>query len=162
MSISSNLGQVVRGLHRIGDAMNLRRRVGRARLGDELIAAAALAIEHRTVDKQLGPDLQPLAPLKARTIARKRKLGLDTRILIETHEMLSPDQITGRTHVERGRAVMLAGESVEAQYKTEWAHEGSSNRPKREWFDLGPDGEAAADEVVDEAGEAAVRDAERA
>ena len=64
------------------DAVGGRRLRGGARLGEEFLASGALAIEDRTVRRQEDPQNNPLPPLKERTIARKRRLGLDTRILI--------------------------------------------------------------------------------
>jgi len=162
-AVTSNLAAVSRGLHALGDAFNLRRRLrGGARLGEEFLASGALAIEDRTVRRQEGADGGPLPPLKARTIARKRRLGLDTRILIETHKMLDPQNVAGRSYVRADEAGMAAGVGIEEQYKTEWAEEGGPGRPPRHWFDLGKDGELAADAVADEAADDAVRAAEQA
>ena len=162
-SVSSNLPAVTRGLHALGDAFNLRRRLrGGARLGEEFLASGALAIEDRTVRRQEDPRNDPLPPLKERTIARKRRLGLDTRILIETHAMLDPENVAGRSYVRANEAGMAAGVGIEEQWKVEFAEEGGPGRPPRHFFDLGKDGVAAADAVADEAADDAIRAAEQA
>ena len=162
-SILSNRVQVVKALLGLSTAFSLRRRPagGNKRLGDELIDVATAAIEDRTVNRQQDWAGQPLAPLKARTRERKARLGFDPRILIETHEMLDPEQIRGQTHVTEHEATMRAGLDDETRMKVEAAHEGAPNRRKRPFYDLGPNGEEAVDTLCGEVRDNAVREAER-
>ena len=151
-SISSNRAAVARAYHELADAFNLRRSIpgSNKRLGDELIDTAVGAIENRTVNLQQDVSGKPLAPLKWRTRVRKARLGLDPRILIETHEMLSPEELRGRTTVGSHYAVMQAGTSEEVQAKVEHAHTATANRAERPFYDLGRDGERAVDVLAQE------------
>jgi len=124
-----------------------------------LIDAVTGAIENRTVGKQQDPTGARLAPLKQRTKDRKARLGLDPRILIETHEMLGFEQIRGEVVITSNTASMTAGLDDETRLKVEYAHEGSPNRAKREFMDLGNDGEKAQDEWADETIDQSVADA---
>lgn len=164
----SNSPAVIRAVAGLADALNLRRRTEMGqRLGDELIDTAALVIEDRTVNRQQDSRGRQLKPLKHRTVKRKREAGLDPRILVETHTMLDIDQIRGRTSVTANTAVTLAGIDEETQKKVEWAEEGDMRptkeggpiRAKRPFEDLGKDGEAAIDSVIDETIDAAARKA---
>ena len=162
-SVTSNKTNLFRAVFGLSQAMNLRRRFGAgSRLGDELIDAAAAAIEDRTANRQQGPDGRPLPRLRPRTIARKRARGLDTRILIETHEMLDFAQVRGKTVVTSNVAAMTAGLDTYTQFKVEQAEEGAPNRPKRHFYDLGRDGEKAVDALLGEVTTRAILDAERA
>ncbi len=160
--ILSNRIQVSKALLGLGQAFSLRRPIGNGnrRLGDELIDTAAGAIVDRTVTRQLDDLGRPLRPLKRRTIERKARAGLDTRILIETHEMLDFGQVRGKTAITANTATMQAGLDDETQRKVEYAHEGGPNRPKRPFYDLGPNGERATDELFHEVVADAVRKAE--
>jgi hypothetical protein len=160
-SITSNSRDVSRVLGNLADTMNLRRRSprGNNRLGDELINTAVTAIETRSVDQQAAPSGKGWAPLRARTIARKRRLGLDPRINIETHTMLSYEQIRGQTAVGKDYAVTIAGLDDETKAKVAFAQEGGPGRPARPFEDLGADGQAAVDNLIDEVIESAIAEA---
>lgn len=161
-AITSNRIQVVKALFGLSTAYSLRRRMagGNRRLGDELIDVGTAAIEDRSVNRQVDSTGQPWKPLRPRTIARKRRLGYDLRINIETHEMLDPEQIRGQTHVTEHEATMRAGLDPETQFKVERAQEGGPNRPARPFYDLGEDGEAKCDELLTGVRDAAIREAE--
>ena len=162
-SITSNRTVVTRALFGLSQAMNLRRNIpGRSkRLGDELLETVAGAIEDRTVNRQLQPDGSPLPRLRPRTIARKIARGLDTRILIETHEMLSMTEIMGRTDVAGNMASMTGGTDDDVRFKIEKAEEGGANRPARHFYEAGKDGEKVVDVLIEETLAAAVKAAEQ-
>lgn len=162
-TVTSNRIQVAKALLGLGTTFSLRRRWrgGKNRLGDDLIDAAAVAITERTVRGQADPGGRPLVRLKPRTVRRKARLGLDTRILIETHEMLDLQQVRGQTSVTSDTAVMRAGLDEETRAKVEFAHEGGPNRPPRPFYDLGKEGQAAADVLFMEVVDDAVKTAER-
>lgn len=162
-TITSNRIQVSKALLGLSQAFSLRRPIAgsKRRLGEELIDTAAGAIVNRTVGKQQDPDGSPLARLRPRTIERKRRLGYDTRILIETHTMLDFEQVRGKTSITANAATMQAGLDEETQAKAEYAHEGAANRAKRPFYDLGKDGEAATDVLFHEVIDAAIDQAER-
>ena len=142
--------------------MNLRRRIsGSKRLGDELLETVAGAIENRTVNRQQQADGSPLPRLKPRTIARKIAKGMDTRILIETHEMLSAQEILGQTTVTANTATMAGGTDDTVKFKIEQAEEGAANRPIRHFYEAGKDGEQAVDVLIEESLNASVKAAER-
>lgn len=161
-SITSNRAACQRALFGLSQALNLRRRPkGRnKRLGDELVDTVAGAIEERSVGRQVDPDGRPWRPLKARTIERKRRLGYDLRINIETHEMLDFQQVRGVVAITSHTAVMTAGLDEETRLKVEYAQEGGPNRPRRPFYDLGTDGERAVGVLVEEVKALAVREAE--
>src|ERR1700733_9486306 len=113
-SVTSNLGEIKRTLHQLGDTMNLRRRPGgERRIGDQLLDVVAVAIEVRTVGLQQDPNNAPLAPLQPRTIARKIRLGLPLNIGIETFQMLDLDQVRGEQVVTSHTASMTYGTNEE-------------------------------------------------
>ena len=163
-TIISNRAAVQRALFGLSQAMNLRRSLpGRkGKLGDELIDTATLAIADRSVNRQQDPDGNPWAPLRPRTLARKRKLGLDPRINIETYTMLDILQIRGVTAITSHTAVMTPGLDEETRQKIEYAQEGGDNRPERPFVDLGKDGERAVDELIEEVKLGAISAAEGA
>lgn len=162
-SQTSNLGVVTRSLNNLTNALNLRRKVpgGNGTIGQDIIDTAALVIEDRSVSRQVDPDGNPWAPLKARTIKRKARLGLDPRINIATHEMLDINQIQGRDTVTADTAVMQAGLTQDAINKTKWAEDGGPHRKPRPFYDLGPDGEKAVDQVIRHALDQAVNEANK-
>lgn len=154
---TSNLPSVTRSLHALGETFNLRRKTPRSmRLGDELIDTTALVIEERTVGRQQDVNNEGLRPLKERTLALKRRRNLDPRILIATHTMLDPDQIRGQTYVKADEAVMAAGLDEQTKLKVGYAEESGRN-----FYDLGPDGEAATHALLTEVQDRAAADAEK-
>ncbi len=143
----------------LAQTFNLRRRPygGKKRLGDELIDTAAAAIVNRTKTRQLDSAGKPLKPLKSKYKAAKVRKGYDPRILVKTGEMLELEQVRGKTVVTANVASMEAGLDGEVKALVEYAHEGSKNRPKRPFYDLGKDGEAAVDTLANETIDAAIK-----
>ena len=162
-TLISNRIQVSKALLGLATAFSLRKRRpgGQKRLGEELVDTAAVAIEDRSVNRQVDPSGNPWAALRPFTIRRKAALGHDLRINIETHEMLDMEQIRGNVSITEHEAIMRAGLDDETRQKVEWAQEGGPNRPARPFYDLGPDGEAAVDVLCEEVKDAAVREAEQ-
>lgn len=149
-SITSNSGEVVRSLSGLAHALNLRGRVaGGKTLGAALVDTASVAIEARSVERQTDPAGTPWAKLRPRTVERKARLGLDPRVNVETGSMLSLQEIRGTVTVTPDSASMTAGLDAFTQDKVDWAQSGGPNRPARPFMDLGPDGEAAVDGLVD-------------
>lgn len=164
-AIVSNRSQVSRALHILANSLNLRNRspLGNRRLGDELVDAAAAAIRERSVTKQADPSGNPWKRLSPRYLRRKLRQGYPATIGVRTGEMLDPEQVRGRTVVTANAAAMTAGLDAETQQKAEWFQEGGArNRPARPFYDLGREGEAAADLVVTGAIDRAVAAAEQA
>lgn len=163
-SITSNREAVIRALSGLAQAMNFRRRPGGYRtLGDTIARTTAETIIERTVGRQQTPSGAPLAKLKPSTVSRKRRLGLDPRILVATHKMMEYHQVLGRVVVTRNVVVMSAGLDEDVRQKVAWATEGSvkRKRKKRPFYELGADGEKEVGAVLNEAREMAVLEAER-
>jgi hypothetical protein len=157
-SISSNGTETLVRLGKVAGALNFRNRTaGSRRLGDELLDTTAVAIKHRTRDQGLSPDGAPLAKLSRAYLARKFREGHDGRILVRTGEMTDTQQLLGETSVGSNRAQMTAGLDEETRDKVEWAEEGSANRPKRPFYDLGEDGMRLIEGVLGEAIDRAAR-----
>jgi phage gpG-like protein len=158
-SISSNGTETLVRLGKVAGALNFRNRTagGSRRLGEELLDTTATVIKHRTRDQGLSPDGAPLAPLSRAYLAKKFREGHDGRILVRTGEMTDTQELLGETSVGSNAASMTGGLDEETRDKIEWAEEGSPNRPKRPFYDLGQDGQRAIEGVLDEAIDRAVR-----
>ena len=111
MSIISNFDQAIAAvLKGLGNSLNLARsRRGNARLGDQFADIIASGIQERTITQQKGGEGMPLAPLKSRTLARKRRLGFPSTIGVETGEMLSIEQVRGQVAFSEDTLVMIDG-----------------------------------------------------
>jgi hypothetical protein len=147
--VISNLPEISRALHDLGQVFNLRRPTGRGRLGDVLLTRVSEAIVYRSLTKQGDPEGRPWKRLSARYLRRKIAAGLSPLKNVATGEMMQVEEIRGRTIVASHGAQLTAGLDDAVADKVEWAEEGGKNRPPRKSMDLGKDGEAAVDEVFE-------------
>jgi hypothetical protein len=137
------------------ETWNLRRKPGGSAvsLGESLIDAVALTVEHRTINEQRQPDLAPLKPLSPRYLAAKVRAGYSSRIGVRKYRMLQIGEIKGETYVGKTIATMTFGLSRETRDEASWFTEGGKNRPARPFYELGPSEEKAIAAVIDDAAE---------
>lgn len=151
--VTSNLPEIRRTIAELGQIMNFRRRQASSgrRVGEEILDVVALVIDDRTINKQQDPSGKPLARLKPRTLARKRRLGYPSTIGVEEHKMLDLDQISGERVVTDKVASMTYGRTADQRAKAEWFQDPSNpNQAPREFYDVGKDGEKLVDRYIDE------------
>jgi hypothetical protein len=117
-------------------------------IGESLIDAVAVTVQHRTVDEQKTPTLGPLKALSPRYLARKVRQGYSSRIGVRTGRMLDVNEVKGETYVGRSVAVMTFGREEEIKQRAEFFQE--RGRP---FYELGPREEKAVAAVIDETAE---------
>lgn len=123
---------------------------GADKLADQFAAVTATAIAIRTEYQQLDPQGRPLASLKSSTLARKHTLGYPTTIGVETHEMLSMEQLEGTRKVTSNELDIEYGTNDEARRKAdEFTTGGHGAYDERPFFDLGTNGEHDIRELVE-------------
>lgn len=132
MDGKSNLAEV---LSRIGtdvNSLSFRGAGNNGTLADDIRRTVASVIAERTVDRQQQPDGKDLAPLKPRTLERKRRLGFPDTILVETGEMLSSEELMGEVAELSDHSLeMEYGLSDSTKVKAEWATVGNDETPLR-------------------------------
>jgi hypothetical protein len=151
-NFDSDVAPALRGLR---ETWNLRRRPrgSAVSLGESLVDAVALTVEHRTVDEQKTPTLAPLKPLSPKYLARKVREGYSSRIGVRKYRMLQIGEIKGVVYVGRSVATMTFGLSDEMRREAE--HFQERGRP---FYEIGPAEEKAIAAVVDDAAEQQRRD----
>lgn len=138
----------------LGQALNMRRRVGGGRrLGELVIEEIAMDIFKRSNEEQVEAGGQPFAELSPRYLRWKVEHGFSPKKNVKTGKMLSLDEIRGESTVIDDLVVMTYGKGEETRQLAEWAHEGSKKRkrPKRPFYDMDAETEKHIDELLDSA-----------
>jgi hypothetical protein len=158
--IRSNHEEVAAGIKAIAQSWDFRGRGRFKTLGQDALDVVAQGIYDRTVLDQTDPDGVPLAPLKPRTLARKRRKGYPDTIGVETGHMLDYRQLQGRRAIERRTASVEYGQDAIAEQEAEWFQEGSKtkNRPPRPFMDLDDRIEGELDDLFEEVLDRNLRD----
>lgn len=149
MPISSNLPEIRRALFGLGQTLNCRRKIGKGRVGDAILARVAEEIVHRSLSKQTDPGGKPWRRLSPSYLAWKIGRGYDPRKNVMTGEMLSYEEVLGETLVTDKVAAMTYGLDDFNRRKAEGAEEGGPGRPARPFYDAGKSGLDGVDEVID-------------
>jgi hypothetical protein len=155
-NFQSNFDSEIRpAVRSLAQTWNLRRRPrgSRVSVGESLVDAVALTVEHRTIQEQLEPGLAPLKPLSPRYLARKIREGYSSRIGVRKYRMLQINEIKGVVHVGRSVATMTFGLGEETRREAE--HFQERGRP---FYEIGPLEEKAIAAAVDDAAEQQRRD----
>lgn len=152
--LQSNLQQVTAANSRLGQALNMRRRLrGGRRLGDEAATVLAYGVQRRTVEEQRGADDRPLPPLRDRTLRRKARLGRSLLVGVETGDMLSMMELEGNVTVTKDTTALDLGKTEEARDKLDWFVQGdpARNRPARDIVGIDQETERDLDTLAEEA-----------
>lgn len=150
-SFKSNFESDIRpALRDLRETWNLKRKPAGSSVsvGESMIDAVALTVEHRTIQEQKQPDLAPLRPLSPRYLASKIRAGYSSRIGVRKYRMLQIGEIKGQTYVGRSVAVMTFGLGEETRREAEFFQE--RGRP---FYEIGPSEEKAIAAVIDDAAE---------
>ena len=155
MPIRSNFPEVKQAVAGLGGMLKMRKRPPgfRKSLGETIVERSAEAIIHRSLGEQTDPNGRPWKKLSPGYLRWKIKNGYSPLKNELTGEMLSYEQVRGKVVISDNAAQMTAGTDEFVQDKVEWTEEGQpeKNRPKRRFYDLGEKGEAALDDVVNQA-----------
>lgn len=158
--VKSNLMDIEHALHELGCVLDLTRVPrGRRRLADEAVAVVAAGILDRTKNKQVDANGKPLAPLKQRTLARKRKRGFPDTIGVQTGDMLAIKELEGLVAISPKQVTMIYGDNEEDRQKAEWFTEGKEGvQAPRPFYELSKEDEKNLDILFTEAADQGIRD----
>jgi hypothetical protein len=128
---TSNAGAVKAKLEAFVQSINFTTAGGQQSLGKDCLAAVAVGIRERTVDKQEQPSGQPLAPNRGKYRDKKARRGLPIGVGLrkggrgDTGRMLSLVEVEGRQTIEPEVATMTFGKDDQSMQVAGWFTVGS-------------------------------------